>query len=163
MKKYLTLLCLGFLSLLYVSAQNQLIKGPTAKPKTATNTTTKGKTQKRTTPVNPAPRQNQSKPTSSAPKKTTPPAPKAPASTGPKTPKQIYELGLSFENKDNWEEAAAYYQQAADQNYAPAQYALGNSYQNGWGVAVNKNEARNWYEKAAEQGDEYAKKALQNL
>ena len=46
--------------------------------------------------------------------------------------------------------------QAAEQNYAKAQYVLGICYENGYGVEKNREEAREWYTKAAEQGNIYA-------
>ena len=41
--------------------------------------------------------------------------------------------------------------QAAEQNYAPAQFNLGYCYANGQGVRKDKVEAAEWYRKAAEQ------------
>ena len=52
---------------------------------------------------------------------------------------------------------------AAEQGYAPAQYNLGVMYANGEGVAKNDEQAVKWYRKAAEQGDEDAKKLLEKL
>jgi len=43
------------------------------------------------------------------------------------------------------------------------QNELGAMYRNGDGVPQNYNEAVNWFRKAAEQGDENAKKALDIL
>jgi TPR repeat protein len=51
-------------------------------------------------------------------------------------------------------EAARWYQKAADQNYAPAAYALGFLYESGQGVAQDDAAAVRWYLKAADQ--EYA-------
>ena len=41
-----------------------------------------------------------------------------------------------------------------------AQFALGDMYDNGWGVPQDHAKAANWYRKAAEQGDA---KAQHNL
>jgi len=42
-------------------------------------------------------------------------------------------------------------------------YDLGRLYENGWGVSRDYGQARQWYEKAAAAGNEYAKKRLQEL
>jgi len=52
----------------------------------------------------------------------------------------------------NFTEAAEWYRKAAEQRYAEAQYALGNCYSRGEGVARDKAEAIEWFRKAAEQG-----------
>ncbi len=49
-------------------------------------------------------------------------------------------------------ESAKWYQKAADQGYAKAQYNLGIFYFKGIGVEENKAEAVKWYRKAADQG-----------
>jgi TPR repeat protein len=46
---------------------------------------------------------------------------------------------------------------------AKAQHYVGCSYENGLGVTVDYAEAANWYAKAAEQGNENAKDALESL
>ena len=65
------------------------------------------------------------------------------------------ELGRHFEQGNgvtkDYVEAAKWYQKAAEQNYAPAQYNLGVCYANGQGVAKNDVESVKWYRKAAEQ------------
>lgn len=62
--------------------------------------------------------------------------------------------------------------EAADRGDANAQFELGKMYENGFlgergtgkfGVITNRNEAIRWYQKAAEQGHEEAKKALKRL
>ena len=45
-----------------------------------------------------------------------------------------------------------WYQLAADQGHADAQYSLGVSYETGKGVAEDNAEAVKWYQRAAEQG-----------
>ena len=45
-----------------------------------------------------------------------------------------------------------WYSKAAEQGWAPAQYAVGYMYSQGKGVPQNDFEAVKWYSKAAEQG-----------
>ena len=52
---------------------------------------------------------------------------------------------------------------SAEQGYARAQFYLGHMYIYGKGVSRDKVEAVKWYRKAAEQGDEEAKKRLKKL
>ena len=49
--------------------------------------------------------------------------------------------------------AAEWYRKAADQGDVDAQYKLGLFYENGYGVAQNKEEAVKWYRKSAENGN----------
>ncbi|QKV19334.1 peptidoglycan-binding protein [Oricola thermophila] len=50
-------------------------------------------------------------------------------------------------------EAVRWYEMAAEQGFAPAQYRLGNAYEKGRGVERDLEAARVWYEQAAEQGN----------
>ena len=52
----------------------------------------------------------------------------------------------------NYRQAAAWYQKAANQGDAAAQFNLGLMYDNGQGVAQNDQQAAAWYQKAANQG-----------
>ena len=56
----------------------------------------------------------------------------------------------------NYPEAIKWFQKAAVQGDAEAQFYLGNMYRNGKGVTQNSQEAVKWYRKAAEQGHAYA-------
>jgi TPR repeat protein len=49
-------------------------------------------------------------------------------------------------------QAVYWYQKAADQGYAKAQYNLGVMYANGKGVLKDDKQAVYWYQKAANQG-----------
>ncbi|WP_193177255.1 peptidoglycan-binding protein [Oricola nitratireducens] len=49
--------------------------------------------------------------------------------------------------------AAHWYELAAEQGFAPAQYRIGNAYEKGFGVDRNLDTARTWYQLAAEQGN----------
>jgi len=59
--------------------------------------------------------------------------------------------------------ALSWYQKAADQNNAYADYALGVAYQTGKGVPKSREEALNWFHKAAQFGDEAMKKAAMQM
>ena len=61
------------------------------------------------------------------------------------------------------EQAAKWWRKAAEQGYAPAQYALGACYYNGGGVPKNLEKAEYWLRKSAAQGFEPAKQTLKNL
>jgi TPR repeat protein len=56
--------------------------------------------------------------------------------------------------------AAGYYLKAAEQGFAPAQYAIGLAYDEGDGVARDHLQAVFWYRKAAEQGDARAQEKI---
>ena len=63
----------------------------------------------------------------------------------------------------SYEKAAEYFQQAAEQGYAYAQYHLGICYENGYGVPQSYAKAAECYQQAAEQGDDGAIEALKRL
>jgi len=73
-----------------------------------------------------------------------------------------YDKGRQFEKDENYEEAAEWYEKAADQGHVYAQVSLGRAYSEGEGVPENKKEAAKWYEKAARQGDKFAQFCLGN-
>ena len=56
-----------------------------------------------------------------------------------------------------------WYQKAAEQGHADAQFNPGVAYENGRGVKYDYAEAVRWYQKAAEQGLVYAVSALKRL
>ena len=60
-------------------------------------------------------------------------------------------------------EAVEWWQKAAEQGLAEAQFNLGNCYYWGEGVAKDNEKALKWYQKAAAQGNEDAKKALESI
>lgn len=62
--------------------------------------------------------------------------------------------------KQDYAEAAAWYQKAGEQGYAVAQYNLGALYQHGLGVPTDLGAAKVWYELAARQGDGWAQLSL---
>ena len=71
----------------------------------------------------------------------------------------IMGYGVDPSNK----QATNYYQKAADQGYADAQYNLARQYQTGSGIEKSTELAIKWFNKAAAQGSEEAKKELAEL
>ena len=61
-----------------------------------------------------------------------------------------YSMGFKVEQSYNM--AMRWIQKSAEQNYAPAQRALGRFYEVGRGVPHDKEKALEWYSKAAAQG-----------
>jgi len=83
-------------------------------------------------------------------------------------PAAQYNLGLIYQHGLNGQkdEAAAFrwYEMAATQGFAPGQFALGKMYLDGkGGVKADKDQAAVWFNKAADQGLEQAKAALEKL
>ena len=56
-----------------------------------------------------------------------------------------------------------WYEKAAKQGHAAAQFNLGECYENGYGVPQDVSKAKYWMEKAAKQGFVKAKEALEQL
>ena len=52
----------------------------------------------------------------------------------------------------DYEQAFYWFERAADQNDGESQYRLAQSYENGWGIEVNMDMARQYYTKAVENG-----------
>ena len=69
------------------------------------------------------------------------------------SPKEMCNIGNKYYKEGKYREAAYWYEKAANQGNAPAQYNLGVCYENGQGVVQNHEKAVYWYEKAANQGD----------
>jgi TPR repeat protein len=73
-------------------------------------------------------------------------------------------LGYLYRNgigtAENATQAASWYQRAADQNYALAQFNLGSLYRKGYGVPQNETRARALYRQAAKNGNPQARKVL---
>ena len=65
-------------------------------------------------------------------------------------------MGVAYGNGDgisqNYAKALYWYNKAAMQGYAQAQFNLGLYYENGWGTLSDPQQAIKWYKKAAEQG-----------
>ena len=73
----------------------------------------------------------------------------------------MYEDGTGVEQSD--EKAVEWWQKAAEQGFASAQYKLGYMYYHGYGIEESYEKAVEWYQKAAEQGYEPAIKELNRL
>ena len=71
---------------------------------------------------------------------------------------RMYYLGQGV--TQSHETAAKWYQKAADQGIAVAQYMLGRMYYTGEGVDKDVSKAIEWFTKAANQGNHDAKKIL---
>ena len=84
-------------------------------------------------------------------------------SDGPTDAKALYEQGKSYYDAKDYERAEPFIRKAAEQGLAGAQCNLEWMYEYGRGVPRNLNEARKWFQKAADQGQEDAKEALQRL
>ena len=68
---------------------------------------------------------------------------------------RCYYYGQGFPKPD-YAQAFNWYQKAAEQGYADAQYQLGLCYEKGQGVKKDLKTARNWFEKAAANGNKKA-------
>ena len=73
------------------------------------------------------------------------------------------EIGRIYLNLNRYDEAFPWLSLAAEQGYATAQTFLGFCYSLGNGTKRDKKKARYWMQKAAEQGDEWAIKWLQEF
>ncbi len=60
--------------------------------------------------------------------------------------------GLEASNAENYLNARTLLQPIAEQGNAEAECIMGNFYQLGLGVEIDRNEAINWYRKSATQG-----------
>lgn len=76
--------------------------------------------------------------------------PATPAPT--KSPEELYKIGLSFDCREDYENAVKYYKPAAEQGHVSAQFRLGYFYRQGLGGTQDNKEGVKWYRKAAEQG-----------
>ena len=76
------------------------------------------------------------------------------------TVKEQYEIGSSYYDKGNYQEAIKWYTKAAENGHRDAQSELGFMYLNGEGVPINKPVALKWLIKAGENGDAMAQQIL---
>jgi TPR repeat protein len=70
------------------------------------------------------------------------------------------ELGVVFDQMQNFEQALIWYRKAAEQGNARAQYNLGLAYGNGESVPKDLMQANAWFRKSADQGDALAQSNL---
>jgi uncharacterized protein len=75
---------------------------------------------------------------------------------------KLYEKGQGVSSQD-YLKAFDWYLVAAEKGNSKAQYALGVLYKQGWGVEKNEKNARQWLQRAAEQGSLLAWGALQKM
>ena len=71
----------------------------------------------------------------------------------------IYTIGVLYATggeglKQDYNKSFTYYQKGADKRHAGSMRQVGVAYANGWGVAANPTMAQQWYENAANRGDE---------
>ena len=78
-------------------------------------------------------------------------------------PEAQYDVGLSYEIKEDYKKAMEWYLKASDQNYGVAQLYIGMLYANGKGVSRDVDTAIAWYRKAAENGNESAQMTLDTI
>ena len=78
------------------------------------------------------------------------------------TPEQLFEKGKELREQRKFEEAFKYYQTAAEQEYAPAQYVLSLCYKYGQGVEKDKDKSLYWCKLAAKQGLKTAQLTLRS-
>lgn len=71
-----------------------------------------------------------------------------------------FDLGLSFSDASDYEQAAHWYLEAAHQDHAQAQFVLGGMFANGHGVPRDEAQALMWIGKAAQQQCPEAQHAL---
>jgi TPR repeat protein len=74
-----------------------------------------------------------------------------------------YQLGLQAYETDDFKQAAMWFQQAAEQGHARAQYELAKMYLRGDGIEQSWAQAAFWYSQAAEQGQEIAVNCLRRV
>ena len=78
-------------------------------------------------------------------------------------PEVYYKLGYCYEQTDDYQAAVRNYKKAADNGNADAQYRLGLCTEQGKGITINKNQAIEWYRKAANQEHVEAEQELNRL
>ena len=78
------------------------------------------------------------------------------------TPDQ-FDIAESFYNQKKYQKAFKLFKKLAEQGDSQAQYNLGAMYENGEGIEENIEQAKYWYKKSADQGNEDAKEALKEL
>lgn len=84
-----------------------------------------------------------------------------------KTPEEFYQEGRKYYYGEgviiNNAKAVGYFTVAAEGGHSEAQYLLGVCYRLGYGVGIDIEKARYWYEKSAAQGNKAARNVLDSL
>lgn len=75
----------------------------------------------------------------------------------------MYYAGTFIEIKRDFDKAYEWYTKAAKLGHIHSIRTLGNAYQDGYGVHKDLTQARYWFEKGSELGDDYSKKRLEKL
>jgi hypothetical protein len=65
--------------------------------------------------------------------------------------------------RQDYGEALAWFQKAAERGHPLAQYNLGNMYLKGQGTQQDPDAARKWFSKASKSGHKGARKALESM
>lgn len=78
-------------------------------------------------------------------------------------PEAQYDVGLSYEVRENYQKAMEWYLKASEQNYAKAQLYIGMLYAYGNGVPRDVDKAISWYRKAAANGNISAQMVIANI
>lgn len=68
-------------------------------------------------------------------------------------PEAMHDLGVTYQQQNNWPKAIECYRAAAEKGLAASQVNLGMCYAEGLGVPRDSAEAVRWFRKAADQGD----------
>ena len=79
------------------------------------------------------------------------------------TAEESFQIGMTHYLYERYSEAVKYFEKAANQGFANAQFFLGVCYAGGEGVTEDLQKAKYWYQKALANGEEDAKKALEEL
>ncbi len=75
----------------------------------------------------------------------------------------MWDKGREYYEAGNYAEAVKWLSQAAEQGFVPAQYYLGKSYYHGFGVEQDYEQARYWFQKAAQQDEHFGEMELEEM
>ena len=79
--------------------------------------------------------------------------------SGPVGADEAFASALAAYKRGDYAEAATWFRKAADQGHLSAQFSLGIMYEKGWGVPHAYVQAHKWYNLAAAQGNDTARKS----
>ena len=82
---------------------------------------------------------------------------------GPLTPGRMCALGSYYKNSQNMEKSSEWFLKAAKLGNVEGMLAMGDTYLEGSGVTKDIGEAIKWYQKAANEGNRYAKQVMLEL
>ena len=78
------------------------------------------------------------------------------------TPEQAYEKGMACYDAGDYANAFTYFQTAAQEGHAQAQYRLAKLCADGLGTGMNSEEALRWYGCAARQGHDESREIIEH-